>query len=141
METSKKADMEIKFIYDSKHINEREALAYAKSLDQHIINPIDLDKESITERQWAEIAEKLNVPVKELIDVNNDYYKDELEGKDFDDQDLLQLITSHPQIIKTPIIHTNNYAKFVKSPYDFNEMDMAFEEVKNHLANKGERDY
>lgn len=141
MGTSKKLDMEIKFIFDSKHINEREALAYAKSLDQHIINPIDLDKEVMTERQWAEIAGKLKVPIKELIDVNNDYYKDELEGKDFDDQDLLQLITSHPQIIKTPIIHATDYAKFVKSPYDFNEMDMAFAEIKKHLANKGESDY
>ena len=30
--------------------------------------------------------------------------------------------------------------RFVKSPYDFNEMDLAFEEIKKHLANKGESD-
>lgn len=140
METKKKSDMEFKFIYNSTQINEREAYGYAKSLDQHYINPVDLDKEVLTERHWAELATKLNVAVKDLIDENNDYYQDELEGKDFDDNDLLQIIKDHPHIVKTPIIDSEKYARFIKSPYDFNEMDMAFEEIKKHLANKGESD-
>lgn len=140
MGTNKKSDMEIKFIYNSTQIKEREAYGYAKSLDQHYINAIDLDKEVITERQWAELAKKLKVAVKDLIDENNDYYQDELEGKDFDDNDLLHIMKDHPQIIKTPIIDSPKYARFIKSPYDFNEMDLAFEEIKKHLANKGESD-
>ncbi len=140
METSKKSDMEITFIYNSNQIKDREAYGYAKSLDQHYINAIDLDKEVMTERQWAELATKLNVAVKDLIDENNAYYKDELEGKDFDDNDLLHIIKDHPQIIKTPIIDAAKYARFIKSPYDFNEMDMAFAEIKKNLANKREGD-
>lgn len=140
MERTKKSDMEIKFIYNSTQIKEREALGYAKSLDQHYLNEIDLEKEALTERHWAEIAKALNIEVKGLIDENNDYYQDVLKGKDFDEQDLLQLIASHPQIVKTPIIHSKNLTRFVKSPYDFNEMDLAFEEIKNDLANKGEND-
>lgn len=132
--------MEIKFIYNSTQIKEREAYGYAKSLDQHYINAIDLDKEFLTERQWAELATKLKVDVKDLIDVNNEYFKDHLQDKDFDDHDLLQLMKDHPQIIKTPIIDSPKFARFIKSPYDFNEMDMAFEEIQNHLANKGESD-
>lgn len=140
METKKKSNMEFKFIYDSNQIKEREAYGYAKSLDQHFINAIDLSKETLTERQWAEIAQKLNVTIQELIDENNDYYQDELKGKEFDEHDLLRLIKDHPQIIKTPIIDSEKHAKFIKSPYDFNEMDMAFNEIKKHLANKGESD-
>lgn len=132
--------MEIKFIYNSNQIKEREALAYAKSLDQHYINEVDLEKETLTERHWAEIAKELNIEIKELIDQNNDYFQDELKNKDFDEQDLLQLITSHPQIIKTPIIQSKKITRFIQSPYDFNEMDLAFEEIKKHFANKGERD-
>lgn len=132
--------MEIKFIYNSSQIKEREAYGYAKSLDQHYINAIDLDKEFLTERQWAELAKKLNVQVKDLIDQNNDYYQDVLLDKDFDEHDLLRLMKDHPQIIKTPIIDSAKFARFIKSPYDFNEMDMAFEEIQNHLANKGESD-
>lgn len=132
--------MEIKFIYNSSQIKEREAYGYAKSLDQHYINAIDLDKEFLTERQWAELAKKLNVQVKDLIDQNNDYYQDILQDKDFDEHDLLRLMKDHPQIIKTPIIDSAKFARFIKSPYDFNEMDMAFEEIQNHLANKGESD-
>jgi len=132
--------MEIKFIYNSNQIKEREALAYAKSMDQHYINEVDLEKEALTERHWAQIARELNIDIKELIDQNNDYYQDALKDKDFDEQDLLQLIKSHPQIIKTPIIHSEKFTRFIKSPYDFNEMDLAFEEIKNHFANKGERD-
>ncbi|HET8859747.1 arsenate reductase family protein [Marivirga sp.] len=140
MGTKKKSDMEFKFIYNSTQIKEREAYGYAKSLDQHYINPIDLDNETITERQWAEIATKLNVSVQDLLDENNDYYKDKIEGKDFDDNDLLQLLKEHPQLIKTPIIVSDKTAKFIKSPFDFNEMDMAFEEIQNKFANKGESD-
>lgn len=140
MVSKKKSDMEIKFIYNSSQIKEREAYGYAKSLDQHYINAIDLDKEFLTERQWAELAKKLNVQVKDLIDQNNDYYQDILQDKDFDEHDLLRLMKDHPQIIKTPIIDSAKFARFIKSPYDFNEMDMAFEEIQNHLANKGESD-
>jgi arsenate reductase-like glutaredoxin family protein len=140
MVSKKKSDMEIKFIYNSSQIKEREAYGYAKSLDQHYINAIDLDKEFLTERQWAELAKKLNVQVKDLIDQNNDYYQDVLQDKDFDEHDLLRLMKDHPQIIKTPIIDSAKFARFIKSPYDFNEMDMAFEEIQNHLANKGESD-
>ncbi|RUA27762.1 MAG: hypothetical protein DSY77_16970 [Bacteroidetes bacterium] len=140
MVSKKKSDMEIKFIYNSSQIKEREAYGYAKSLDQHYINAIDLDKEFLTERQWAELAKKLNVKVKDLIDQNNDYYQDVLQDKDFDEHDLLRLMKDHPQIIKTPIIDSAKFARFIKSPYDFNEMDMAFEEIQNHLANKGESD-
>jgi len=64
MESKKKSDMEIKFIYNSTQIKEREAFAYAKSLDQHYINAVDLDKEVITERQWAELANKLKYLLK-----------------------------------------------------------------------------
>lgn len=132
--------MEITFIYNSIQIKEREAFGYAKSLDQHYINAIDLDKETLTERQWAEMATKLNIDVKDLIDENNDYYQDALKGADFDDNDLLNLMKQHPQIIKTPIIDSAHYTRFIKSPYDFNEMDLAFKEIQKHLANKGESD-
>jgi arsenate reductase-like glutaredoxin family protein len=140
MQTKKKTNMEIKFIYNSSQIKEREAFGYANSLDQHYINEIDLNKENLTARQWAEIAQKLKITIKELIDENNDFFQDELKGKEFDEHDLLQLIKDHPQIIKTPIIDSEKYARFIKSPYDFNEMDMAFNEIKKHLANKGESD-
>ncbi|HET8858615.1 arsenate reductase family protein, partial [Marivirga sp.] len=73
-------------------------------------------------------------------DENNDYYKDKIEGKDFDDNDLLQLLKEHPQLIKTPIIVSEKTAKFIKSAYDFNEMGMAFKEIQNKFANKGESD-
>lgn len=132
MDTNKRSDKELKFIYNSAQIKDREAYGYAKSLDQHYINEIDLTKQNLTERQWAELATKLNVSVKELINENDEYYIDVLEGKDFDDNDLLQLIVDHPQMVKTPIIDSTKYARFIKSPFDFNEMDMAFQDIEKY---------
>ncbi|WMN07483.1 hypothetical protein QYS48_28895 [Marivirga arenosa] len=136
----KKSDMELKFIYNKNQIKEREALAYAESIDQHYINEIDIEKVYLTERQWAEIAQKLGVEIQDLINTNNDYYQDILKGKEFDEDDLLTLIKDHPQIVKTPILESKGSAKFIKSPYDFNELDMAFKEIKSEYANKGESD-
>ena len=78
--------------------------------------------------------------IQDLINTNNDYYQDILKGKEFDEDDLLTLIKDHPQIVKTPILESKASAKFIKSPYDFNELDMAFKEIKSEYANKGESD-
>ena len=139
MSNKKKIDMEFTFIYDGNHIKEKEAFAYASSLGQHKINEWNLDKKSITNRQLADIASKLDVTVKELVDKQSDVYKDELEGKDLDDQDLLTLLTEKISLIKTPILLTNKGGKFINSPFDLNNVDMAFGSFTDDMSNKDEK--
>lgn len=139
MEPRHKEDMEIKFIYNSNQIKEREALGYIKSLDQHYINEFNVYKEQFTERQLADLAQKLGVSVKELINKESEFYQDDMEDGNYDDNDLLGLIKRNPTLLKTPIADYGKSAKFISSPYDFNNLDIVFKSIKEDLSNSDEK--
>ena len=139
MGTKKKIDMEITFIYNSNQIKEKEAYGYASSLGQHKINEWDLYKKPITNRQLADIAKKLDVNVDDLLNKNSELYQDKISGKDYDEQDLLTMMTENISIIRTPILLHTNHAKFIDSPYELNKMDMTFNSFSDELSNKDEK--
>jgi arsenate reductase-like glutaredoxin family protein len=131
--------MEIKFIYNSNQIKEREALGYIKSLDQHYINEFNVNKEQFTQRQLADLAQKLKVSVKELINKESEFYQDDMEDSNYDDNDILGLIKRKPALLKTPIVEYGKSAKFISSPYEFNNLDMTFNSISEELSNKDEK--
>ncbi|GAA5027153.1 hypothetical protein GCM10011506_13470 [Marivirga lumbricoides] len=140
MEHKKKIEMELKFIYNSNQLKEREALAYIKSLDKHVINELDVHKMNITESQLADLARKLDVEVAGLLDEEKEYYQDNLKGKDLSENDILGIIASHPEVLKTPIVSSHESATFVGSSYDFNNIDLEFSSNKGELSNPDEKD-
>ena len=131
--------MELKFIYNSNQLKERKALAYILSLDKHVINEVDVHKMKVTERQLAELAEKLGVEVSGLLDEEKEYYKDNLKGTDLDENDILGVIKSNPEVLKTPIVATEDSARFVGSAYDFNNIDLDFNSNKDEMSNRDEK--
>ena len=139
MSNKKRIDMEITFIYNGNQIKEKEAYGYAQSLGQHKVNEWDLNKKNITNRQLADIAKKLDVEVKDLLDKNNEKYQDELAGKDYDDQDLLTMMSEDPRLIKTPILVHEKYAKLIDSAFDLNKLDMTFNSFTEEMSNKDEK--
>lgn len=140
MEHKKKTHMELKFIYNSNQLKERKALAYIKALDKHVINELDVYKTNITESQLADLAQKLGVGVAGLLDEEKEYYRDNLKGKDLSENDILGVITSNPEVLKTPIVSTHDSATFIGSAYDFNNIDLEFNSNKNELSNRDEKD-
>ncbi len=131
--------MELKFIYNSNQLKEREALAYILSLDKHVINEVDVYKTKITESQLADLARKLGVKVSGLLDQEKEYFKDNLEGKDLDENDILGVIKANPEVLKTPIVVAEDSATFVGSAYDFNNIDLEFKSNKDEMSNKDEK--
>ncbi|MBK6263560.1 hypothetical protein JKA74_00820 [Marivirga sp. S37H4] len=140
MALNKKKHMEVRFIYNSNQIKERKTLAYIKSLDKHYINEVDIYKQTLTERQLAELAGKLNVHVGELLDEESEFYKDNLTDSQLETNDILVLIKNNPDILKTPIVEYGKSADFVGSAYDFNNIDLEFESNKDELSNRDEKD-
>jgi arsenate reductase-like glutaredoxin family protein len=139
MSNKKRMDMEINFIYNSNALQEREALGYIKSLGNHKINETDVYNNALTERMLADIARELNVMVSDLLDPENDKYKDELKDADFEDNDILKMICEDFSLLRTPIMLFKEGAKFVKSPYDTNSIDMALEDIQSTMANSDEK--
>lgn len=130
---------EIKFIYNSNDLQEREAFAYATSLDQHVINEVDLTKATFTRRQLADLAKKGGLSIEDLFDKSSEYYKEHLEGRNFEEHDELHLLTSHPEVLKTPIIEYADEIKVLGSAYDTNELDMIFNDISVEMSNKDEK--
>ncbi|HLT08463.1 MAG TPA: hypothetical protein VK014_13110 [Cyclobacteriaceae bacterium] len=127
---------EIKFVYNSGKKDDREAYGYAQSLNKHKINELDVARTPLTSTQISELAQKLNVPIIELFDEKSSYYRDNVAGKDMDDNDLLTILKSEVDCLKTPIMVYENKAVFLESKYDTNNIDIAIEGIKRYDTNQ-----
>ena|SRR5690554_1530501 len=127
---------EVKFLYNSSKKDDREAYAYAISLKKHKINELDVSKTKLTRIQLAQLATKLNVPIIELFDQKSSYYRDEVEGRDWEENDLLLILTEEADALKTPIMVYADKAVCLDSKYDTNKIDLAIEGIKNSDKNK-----
>ncbi|MEX2593264.1 MAG: hypothetical protein WD426_10845 [Anditalea sp.] len=127
---------EIKFLYNSQKKDDREAYGYISSLDKHKINELDITKTSLTPTQLSELAIKLGVPIIRLFDEKSSYYRDNIEGKDLEEADLLTVLKEEMHTLKTPIMISAEKAVFLESKYDTNTIDMTIEGIKNFDKNK-----
>ncbi|WKN31043.1 hypothetical protein PZB74_19010 [Porifericola rhodea] len=93
---------EITLIYNFNKQGDREALAYAKQMAVNV-NEVDISKTPPTERQIAQLLDKLGVSVEELIDVKSDVYKEQYKDKSMDEADWLGVLKHNPNLMKTPI--------------------------------------
>ena len=140
MEENKKKKMELKFIYNSTKKKDKEALVQMKSLDQRYVQVVDIHREKMTERQLAELAQKIGIELEGLLDTSSDLYRDEIAGTNYDPNDILVLIKNNSDLLNTPIIDFGDKAQMIGSPYDISKMDLAFAETDKSMANKGEKD-
>ena len=112
---------ELLFIYDSSDMQQREGLAYAKSLRHYEVKELDVQNDSITQLQLSNLSEKLGVTAKELIRVDNESHFSEV--MDLDGHDMLDYLASNLKMLKTPIAVYHDHAKFVGSQYELMKKD------------------
>ena len=115
---------EVVLIYNSKDIQDREALGYAEAMQYHKMRTIDTQKEEITPLQLARIARKLKVVPARLIDRKSDVFQDEYAGRDLTREGMLTAISKDPRLLKTPILVYPEGADFVNTGYQFVNKDM-----------------
>ena len=99
---------ELTLIYHSDKTDDKKARGYVESLPSVAIKTLDLAQEKITETQLAQIADKMEVPIKELIDITYDDRFISIEEKEalkqMDKTQLLTLIKHNPKLLATPIL-------------------------------------
>ncbi|GAF01636.1 arsenate reductase (glutaredoxin) [Saccharicrinis fermentans] len=54
--------------------------------------------------ELKQILQKLDMKPLELIRTNEDYFKKEIKGKDFSDEELIHAMVEHPKLIERPIV-------------------------------------
>lgn len=97
-------DKEITLIYHSEEHIGRQILAYAQT-EKLPIHDIDLAHVKLSPTHWAELASRLDIPVKELINTEDpDFIQKFEKEEDFSDDDWLKLLVHNPNILKAPIV-------------------------------------
>ncbi|WP_143960672.1 arsenate reductase family protein [Litoribacter populi] len=120
---------EIKFLYNSNKLGDRETLAYVKSLHQHVINELDIYQNELSPTQISELANKLDVRIIDLLDHNSEYFRENIEGNDVEESDLLTIIQKERECLKTPILISKHVSKVLDSSAETISLDMVFKEI------------
>jgi arsenate reductase-like glutaredoxin family protein len=117
---------EIKFLYNSNSLQDKEAYGYVLTLHNHKINELDISKNDITPTQFSELAKKMNVRIIDLFDQKSEYFKKNIEGKGIKDEELLAILAKEKSALKTPIFVSEKMVKVIEYPRNIISMDMTF---------------
>ncbi|MCB9246413.1 MAG: hypothetical protein H6606_08275 [Flavobacteriales bacterium] len=99
----------------------KSAVAYARSMVNNVME-YEYAKHQTTATQWRDLLSKLGKSPRELIDEDSEYYRDHLEGKDFDDSGWIMVLIKDPQVIRGPIAVRGDRAVFLESAADIRQL-------------------
>lgn len=111
------SERQITLFYNSKSKRARQTLAYAKS-EGWPLQEIDIIKTPLTGTQIAELASRLNLEVRDLVNQNHPAYTSKFEPHEFSSEDWIKMIQHNPEIMKQPIALRGNLTILVETPTD-----------------------
>jgi arsenate reductase (glutaredoxin) len=99
----------------------REGLAYLenKSSDFEIVQYLS---DSLSEDDLREILLKLNVKPQELVRTQEEYFKKNLKGKDFTDDEWVKIIVENPKLLQRPIVVSKTKAVLAQPPEEIDKL-------------------
>ena len=109
----------IKIFHNPRCSKSRAGLEYlkTKTADFEII---DYLKTGLNKEALQQIIQRLNVKPVELVRTQEDYFKQQLKGKIFSDEEWIQIIVENPKLLKRPII-VNKYKAVWADPADLTD--------------------
>lgn len=110
-------DQELILFFDPTRSVSRKTLAYASSLGRSV-QTRDYFKTGFTATSWRQILLMLNMSPKQLVDKSNPYYQENLRGRNFSDDDWINILSHRPDLIRGTIALRGDRAIFVANPTD-----------------------
>lgn len=83
---------------------------------------VDYLKEGITKEKIQEFVVKTGLPVINLVRQHEDYYKQEMKGKDLSDDAIIDAIVANPRLLHRPIMVKGDKAVFAQPPEKVQEI-------------------
>lgn len=111
------SERQITVFYNSESGRAKQTLAYAKA-EGVPIREIDILKTPLTGTQIAEIAEMLNLRIRDLVNQDHPTYTKKFEHEDLSEEDWITMIKQNPDILKQPIAIRGKTAILVETPSD-----------------------
>ena len=101
----------IKIYHNPRCKHSRSGLKYLKSKGLEF-ETIDYLKTGLSENELKDILSKMNKNPDEMIRKQEEVYKKEVKGKDFDDDKLIKIISKNLKLLHRPIVETDDKAVF-----------------------------
>jgi len=101
----------------SSSVRAKQTLAYAKSEGWPILE-VDMLKTPLTGTQIVELAGRLKLEVKDLVNQEHPAYHRLYNHTDLSDEDWIKMIHKHPEIMKQPIALRGDRTILVETPSD-----------------------
>lgn len=99
----------------------KSAVAYAKSIVSNVVE-YEYARHQTTATQWRTLLTKLDMAPRDLIDEQSEYYKEHLDGMDFDDAGWITVLIKDPQVIRGPIAVRGDRAIFLENAADIRQL-------------------
>lgn len=108
---------EILIYYNPESSSDRKTLAHAKSVAPHL-KSYAFDRAPSTTTSWQMILSSLDVNPKDLLNKAHPYYQENIRGKEFGKDDMMNCIIHNPEMIKAPIAVRGHRAILCANPTD-----------------------
>lgn len=108
---------QVTLFYSSENSLGKQIYAYVSSSEKSILG-VDISKTTVTEKQWAEIAEGLGIKIEELVGTDHPDFKEKYgdDKIDLEANDWFKVLENNPQLLKYPIaINGENYLRLKTS--------------------------
>ncbi|MCW3805184.1 arsenate reductase (glutaredoxin) [Plebeiibacterium marinum] len=94
----------IMYLHNPRCSKSRQGLEYLK--EQKGITPMIVKylDTPLNASEISQLLKKLGIKPDELMRKNEDYYKKEIKGKDFSDEELIHAMAENPKLIERPIV-------------------------------------
>ncbi|MBL7875612.1 MAG: hypothetical protein JNL53_08105 [Cyclobacteriaceae bacterium] len=112
---------ELTLIYHSDKSEDKKMLAFVEASDRFKTKNLNLKRQILTEMQLAEIADKMALPIVELVDesyMDRTPLQNLLQCRMMDPGDILTLLTQNPMLLATPIVIVGHKAYKYKSAFE-----------------------
>ena len=93
----------VKILHNPRCKKSREGLAYLEKKTASF-EIIDYLKDGLTKEIIKEIILKTNLPAESLVRKQEDYYKQELKGKKFNEDEWIKIIIENPKLLQRPFV-------------------------------------
>ena len=94
----------------------RAGLQYLQDNKAHI-EIVEYLKNPLTEKELEKLLMKLHMKPEELIRKQEDYYKKNLKGKQFNDHEWVRILVENPKLIQRPIVE-REYKAVIGDPVE-----------------------
>jgi arsenate reductase-like glutaredoxin family protein len=115
-----KNDNQLTLYYNGESSIGKQCYAYVQASDKAVLG-VDISKTEVTPTQWTELAEGLNIKVKDLLGIDHPDFRN-IYGEDalsLETNDWLKILEKNPELLQFPVLIFGQKFYQLKSGADF----------------------